>query len=201
MKRRSVAAYRDAGADVIFIESPENVEELKAINEAFRGTPTLANMIEGGRTPVLPAKELEALGFALAIYPTGPLYAATKAVKAYMDELGPEPRWAGSSQSRLRTSTSSSACPSMSGSRSATGSRPGSDTTSNTNPESERFKMNRLRRRLLGTALAVATSLACFSSVQRGAAAEEYPTRPVTLVVPAAAGGPPTSWRASSRKD
>ena len=49
--------------------------------------------------------------------------------------------------------------------------------------------MNRLRRRLLGTALAVATSLACFSSVQRGAAAEEYPTRPVTLVVPAAAGG------------
>ena len=80
-------AYRDAGADVIFIESPENVEELKAINEAFRGTPTLANMIEGGRTPVLPAEELEALGFALAIYPTGPLYAATKAVKDYMAEL------------------------------------------------------------------------------------------------------------------
>ena len=49
--------------------------------------------------------------------------------------------------------------------------------------------MNRLRRRLLGTALAVATSLACFSSAPRGAAAEEYPTRPVTLVVPAAAGG------------
>ena len=44
-------------------------------------------MIEGGRTPVLPAKELEALGFALAIYPTGPLYAATKAVKDYMAEL------------------------------------------------------------------------------------------------------------------
>ena len=49
--------------------------------------------------------------------------------------------------------------------------------------------MNRLRRRLLGTALAVATSLACFSSVPRGAAAEDYPTRPVTLMVPAAAGG------------
>jgi 2-methylisocitrate lyase-like PEP mutase family enzyme len=80
-------AYREAGADVIFIESPENVEELKAINEAFSGTPTLANMIEGGRTPVLPAEELEALGFALAIYPTGPLYAATKAVKDYMAEL------------------------------------------------------------------------------------------------------------------
>jgi 2,3-dimethylmalate lyase len=80
-------AYREAGADVIFIESPENVDELKAINQALRGTPTLANMIEGGRTPVLPAAELEALGFALAIYPTGALYTATKAVKAYMDEL------------------------------------------------------------------------------------------------------------------
>ena len=57
-------AYSEAGADVIFIESPENVEELKAINEAFRGTPTLANMIEGGRTPVLPAKELERSGSA-----------------------------------------------------------------------------------------------------------------------------------------
>ena len=49
--------------------------------------------------------------------------------------------------------------------------------------------MNRLRRRLLGTALAVATSLACFGSAPRGAAAEDYPTRPVTLVVPAAPGG------------
>jgi tripartite-type tricarboxylate transporter receptor subunit TctC len=50
--------------------------------------------------------------------------------------------------------------------------------------------MNRLRRRLLGTALAVATSLACFSSAPLGAAAaEDYPTHPVTLVVPAAPGG------------
>lgn len=42
-------AYEDAGADVLFIESPENVDELRRINEAFRATPTLANMIEGGR--------------------------------------------------------------------------------------------------------------------------------------------------------
>lgn len=80
-------AYRDAGADVIFIESPEGVEELKAINEAFPGTSTLANVVEGGRTPMLPAEELETLGFALAIYPIGPLYAATKAVKDYLAEL------------------------------------------------------------------------------------------------------------------
>jgi 2,3-dimethylmalate lyase len=80
-------AYRDAGADVIFIESPEGVAELKAINEAFPDTPTLANMVEGGRTPMLPADELETLGFALAIYPIGPLYAATKAIKDYLSEL------------------------------------------------------------------------------------------------------------------
>jgi 2-methylisocitrate lyase-like PEP mutase family enzyme len=80
-------AYAEAGADVLFIESPESVDELRRINEAFPGTPTLANMIEGGRTPFLPAAELEALGFGIALYPTGPLYAAAKAVKGYVEEL------------------------------------------------------------------------------------------------------------------
>src|SRR5215213_9428708 len=80
-------AYEEAGADVIFIESPEGVEELEAVNEAFPKTPTLANMIEGGRTPVLPTDELERLGFGIAIYPTGPLYAAAKAVQGYVTEL------------------------------------------------------------------------------------------------------------------
>lgn len=80
-------AYEEAGADVIFIESPEGVEELETINKTFPDTPTLANMIEGGRTPVLPTDELERLGFRIAIYPTGPLYAAAKAVQGYMTEL------------------------------------------------------------------------------------------------------------------
>jgi hypothetical protein len=80
-------AYAEAGADVLFIESPESVDELRRINEAFPSTPTLANMIEGGRTPFLPAAELEALGFGIALYPTGPLYAAAKAVKGYVEEL------------------------------------------------------------------------------------------------------------------
>ncbi|SBP86769.1 isocitrate lyase/PEP mutase family protein [Thiomonas delicata] len=80
-------AYEQAGADVIFIESPENVDELRRINEAFPNTPTLANMIEGGRTPLLRADELERLGFGIAIYPLGPLYAAAKAVESYLKEL------------------------------------------------------------------------------------------------------------------
>ena len=80
-------AYREAGADVLFIESPESVDELKRIGSSFPGTPMLANMIEGGRTPFLPAAELQALGFGIALYPTGPLYTAAKAVRGYMDEL------------------------------------------------------------------------------------------------------------------
>jgi len=61
-------AYREAGADVIFVESPESRDEMQAINARIE-TPTLANMVEGGRTPFLPADELADLGYRLAIYP------------------------------------------------------------------------------------------------------------------------------------
>jgi 2-methylisocitrate lyase-like PEP mutase family enzyme len=60
--------YAEAGADVAFVESPESVEEMRLLNQAIE-TPTLANQVEGGRTPMLPAKELEELGYGLAIYP------------------------------------------------------------------------------------------------------------------------------------
>lgn len=80
-------AYEEAGADLIFIESPESVEEMRKINETFPDTPTLANMLEGGRSPIPTAKELEAMGFGIAIYCTGPLYAAALAVRDYMQHL------------------------------------------------------------------------------------------------------------------
>lgn len=80
-------AYEKAGADVIFIESPENVSEMKKITAAFAQTPTLANMVEGGRTPLLSAEELERLGFSLVIFSTGPLFAAAKGLKDYLNEL------------------------------------------------------------------------------------------------------------------
>ena len=60
--------YREAGADVIFVESPQSEAELAAIPPRF-DAPCLANMVEGGRTPILPAERLHALGFRLAIYP------------------------------------------------------------------------------------------------------------------------------------
>ncbi len=61
-------ACREAGADVIFVESPESVEEMRRVTREVSG-PALSNQVEGGRTPLLPAAELQALGFAIAIYP------------------------------------------------------------------------------------------------------------------------------------
>lgn len=62
-------AFAKAGADVLFIESPQSVEEMERVGRAFKGKPLLANMVEGGFTPVLPVKDLERIGYSLAIYP------------------------------------------------------------------------------------------------------------------------------------
>lgn len=72
-------AYKEAGADIVFIESPETQEEMKLINEKVNCL-TLANMVEGGRTPMLKNGELEALGYNLVIYPTASTYVTTKAM-------------------------------------------------------------------------------------------------------------------------
>jgi 2-methylisocitrate lyase-like PEP mutase family enzyme len=64
--------YRDAGADMLFVEAPKNRDDLARIAPALGGkTPLMANMVEGGKTPILPANELEAMGFALVIFPGG----------------------------------------------------------------------------------------------------------------------------------
>ena len=62
------ARYQEAGADVLFVESPETKEEMAEINRQLKA-PTLANMVEGGRTPLANATELQSLGYSLAIYP------------------------------------------------------------------------------------------------------------------------------------
>lgn len=74
-------AYRAQGADVIFFEAPQSVEELRAVGEAFRGVPLVANMVEGGKTPQLPANELYALGYNLIICANTALRLAAKAVQ------------------------------------------------------------------------------------------------------------------------
>ncbi|WP_461210833.1 isocitrate lyase/PEP mutase family protein [Desulfocurvus sp. DL9XJH121] len=80
-------AYKEAGADLLFVESPESEEEMKKINEAFPDAFTLANMLEGGRSPMPTVAEMEAMGFNIAIYCTGPVYAAAAAVRDYCETL------------------------------------------------------------------------------------------------------------------
>lgn len=59
--------YAEAGADVIFLEAPQTVEEMRMVTTAM-DRPCLANMVEGGKTPMLPAAELEAIGYRVAIF-------------------------------------------------------------------------------------------------------------------------------------
>lgn len=73
-------AYKDAGADIIFVESPESVEEMKMINQALSETLTLANMVEGGRTPMFTNKKLSEFGYNLIIYPTASVFVTAKAM-------------------------------------------------------------------------------------------------------------------------
>ena len=64
------AMYRDAGADVLFVEAPRTCGDLaRVVASLGGGLPLLANMVEGGKTPTLPAAELDAIGFSLVIFP------------------------------------------------------------------------------------------------------------------------------------
>jgi 2-methylisocitrate lyase-like PEP mutase family enzyme len=73
-------AARDLGADAVFVEAPESVDELERIARAIPG-PKVANMVEGGRTPLLSPSELHDLGFDLIVHPLAALLAATKAIQ------------------------------------------------------------------------------------------------------------------------
>ncbi len=80
--------YRDAGADVLFVEAPGNLEQLSRIPETLgRSLPLVANMVEGGRTPVKSAAELEALGFSLVIFPGGIVRAIAHAARDFYGTL------------------------------------------------------------------------------------------------------------------
>ena len=79
--------YRDAGADVLFVEAPESEAEVAAVAEAFPDTPLLFNAVEGGRTPLLELPRLRELGFRLVLCPLTALLAATAAVQQALARL------------------------------------------------------------------------------------------------------------------
>jgi 2-methylisocitrate lyase-like PEP mutase family enzyme len=81
-------AYLEAGVDLLFIEAPRNEDELAGIARRFAGrVPVMANMVEGGKTPLKDAATLQALGFALVIFPGGTVRALTHALGDYFSSL------------------------------------------------------------------------------------------------------------------
>jgi len=80
--------YREAGADMLFVEAPKTREELARMTTALRGrAPLMANMVEGGKTPPLSAPELDAIGFALVIFPGGIVRALGRMASEYYGSL------------------------------------------------------------------------------------------------------------------
>ena len=88
--------YREAGADVIFVEAPQSREELADIGRRLAG-PLLVNIVEGGATPALPAAELGELGFSIVLYANAALRGALFGARAVLEEL----RDTGSTQGAL----------------------------------------------------------------------------------------------------
>jgi len=78
------ALYRDAGADMLFVEAPRQRHELGRISEQLgKSIPLMVNMVEGGKTPMLPASELESLGFSLVIFPGAIVRTVAKAAEDF----------------------------------------------------------------------------------------------------------------------
>ncbi len=80
-------AFFEAGADVIFIEAPQSLEDLKIIVESLPDIPLFANMVEGGKTPFLSAPELGKMGYKLVAYPLSGLFAVTAAMTSCLSHL------------------------------------------------------------------------------------------------------------------
>ena len=81
-------AYREAGADVLFIEAPQSIDEMQVLCDRFAGrVPLLANMVEGGKTPIKSADDLAMFGYSVAIFPGGAVRAISQHLQAYYEGL------------------------------------------------------------------------------------------------------------------
>jgi len=79
-------AYEEAGADVLFVEAPESVEEIKAIPQRL-SSPQIINMVIGGKTPNMHAKEFSDMGFGMVLYANAALQGAVKGMQLALGEL------------------------------------------------------------------------------------------------------------------
>ncbi len=80
-------AYAEAGADILFVESPETEDEMAAIGRELGDRPLVANMVEGGRTPMLSNTRLAELGYAIAIFPVAGLLSAAAALETVYRQI------------------------------------------------------------------------------------------------------------------
>jgi 2-methylisocitrate lyase-like PEP mutase family enzyme len=78
--------FEDLGADILFLEAPESVDEMALFNQAVT-LPTMANMIEDGLTPYLPPDTLKDLGYLIAAYPLTLLSSAVRAMQESLERL------------------------------------------------------------------------------------------------------------------
>ena len=92
--------FRQAGADMIFVEAPATVEQMRIIT-AQVDAPTLANNIEGGRSPLLSATELEEIGYNAVVFPVAATYAVVKATADLMAEIAETGTTAGFSSNKM----------------------------------------------------------------------------------------------------
>jgi carboxyvinyl-carboxyphosphonate phosphorylmutase len=83
-------AYREAGADILFVEAPQNEDEVAQVARAFPNVPLLFNWAEGGKTPPMPLERLKELGFRIVIFPISALLTAAKAVRGVLAEIKTE---------------------------------------------------------------------------------------------------------------
>jgi len=84
---RRAQVYAEAGADLLFVESPETEDEMAAIGRELGDMPLVANMVEGGRTPMLSPERLAEIGYALVIYPVAGLLSAAAALNAVYRQI------------------------------------------------------------------------------------------------------------------
>ena len=87
---RRAKAYREAGADILFIEAPQDKEEVAQVARAFPDVPLLFNWAEGGKTPPMPLQQLKELGYRIVIFPISALLVAAKAIRAALAEIKTE---------------------------------------------------------------------------------------------------------------
>jgi 2,3-dimethylmalate lyase len=82
--------YREAGADMLFVEAPQSEDEVAAVAHAFPDTPLFFNWLEGGKTPPVPLARLKELGYRVIIFPLGTVLTVTKALRSLLSSIRAE---------------------------------------------------------------------------------------------------------------